>query len=177
MFENKFTKWSKWESRESLFEIDFPGVYCIAISERDFSEQNFDWVEEIECVGMTNKQKLKKRLQQFDDTINKDFKQFDNPINERYRHGGADRVLYVHRNYQKLVSNLYVSVSPFTCEIKSYKPEDLRIRGDIAKYEYECIAIYAEKFDNKLPKFNDPRAPKCKKLYKKLKREQKNILN
>lgn len=148
MIEDKFTKWTKWIGRNEVPDVKRPGVYCIAISEFDLSEQDFDYVKEIEYIGMTNRQKLKDRL-----------KQFDHTLLGKNLHGGASRCLYAYQkqglSYQDLLPRLFVSVNPFECRIKSYEPEDLRIKGDIAKFEFDCIAKYVEKF-SWLPKFNDP---------------------
>ena len=162
MKEPKFTKWVKWVDRTSLSEAECPGVYCIAKSEFDLSGQDFDCIKEIEYIGMTNSQKLKTRLYQFNSNLlGKD------------THGGADRCLYACQkqglSYQELLPQLFVSVYPFECKIKSNNPEDLRVKGDIAKFEFYCIADYFEIFDE-LPKFNDKKNnPKYHTANKKLK--------
>jgi len=144
MTEHKFTKWTKWRNRNSLTGLKYPGIYCIAISEFDLSEQNFKWIPEIKYVGMTNSQAgLKGRL-----------KQFDNTIIGKTGHGGADRFRYKYQNYQNLVDRLFVSVCSFQFDVKSNTSKDLRIMGEVAKFEYDCFAIYVEKFVN-LPEFND----------------------
>lgn len=144
MMEHKFTKRAKWENRNSLTGIEYPGIYCIAILDSDLSEHNFNWIPEIKYVGMTNSHAgLKGRLKQFNSTIN-----------GKTRHGGAARFRYKYQDYQDIVSRLFVSVHPFKCDVKSNAPEDLRIMGEVAKFEYECFATYVEKF-NCLPEFND----------------------
>ena len=149
MRERKFTKWISWENRNSIEGIKFPGIYCIAISDIDLTEQNFNWISEINYVGMTNSiNGLKGRL-----------KQFDNTIIGKTGHGGADRFRYKHENYSELVKKLFVSVCSFKCNVKSNYPKDLRIMGEVAKFEYDCFAIYSEKF-NSLPEFNDKKKSK-----------------
>lgn len=144
MINKDFTQWIKWENRNSLNGIKYSGIYCIAISETDLSEQDFEWISKITYVGMTNsKAGLKGRL-----------KQFDNTIIGKSGHGGADRFRYKYENYQELVDKLYVSVCSFECDVKSNEPKDLRIMGEVAKFEYYCFAEYVEKF-KKLPEFND----------------------
>lgn len=144
MVEHKFTNWKKWENRDSLPEIEYPGIYCIALSESDLSEQDFTWIREIKYVGMTNSRAgLKGRLKQFNSTIN-----------GKTRHGGADRFIYKYHEQQDFVNRLFVSVRPFKCDVKSNNPRDLRTMGEVAKFEYECFATYVEKF-NCLPEFND----------------------
>ena len=66
----KFSVWSQWSLREQLTGIEFPGIYCIAISEDNFSGHDFDWSENINYIGMTNSTSgLKGRLKQFDNTL------------------------------------------------------------------------------------------------------------
>ena len=121
--------------------LKFPGVYAIAYSDNDITATPFEWSEEIIYIGMTNaKGGLKSRLQQFENTI------FD-----RRGHGGAERVRYKHRDYNQLVSKLFVSISHTECDVKSNRPSDLRLMGSVARQEYDCFAIFAEKFGDRLP--------------------------
>ncbi|MGR3317909.1 MAG: hypothetical protein ACUZ8O_05460 [Candidatus Anammoxibacter sp.] len=144
MYEDRFTNWVKWKARDTLSGIKYPGIYIAAISQNNIDRNQFNWVPEIIYIGMTNSiSGLKGRL-----------KQFDNTVNGKSGHGGADRVLYQHQNYNKLVSQLFVSVSSFECNVKSNKPCDLRIMGEVAKFEYDCFAFFVEKF-GQLPEFNN----------------------
>jgi len=144
MTKNKFSTWAMWQERSSLDDIRFPGVYVIALSDKKIAGKAFSWRREIIYVGMTNaKSGLKSRLQQFDNTIK-----------GKDGHGGGRRVRYKHRNYKKLIPLLYVSVWPHECDVKSNRPADLRITSAVAKLEYECFAVFVEKF-GRLPEFND----------------------
>lgn len=88
--------------------------------------------------------------------LNGRLNQFHNTISHKSRqHGGADRFLNDHDDYEKLRKTLYVAVAPFKCDVKSNKPADLIAMGNVAKAEYECWAEYANNFDNHLPKYND----------------------
>ncbi len=146
----EFSKWTKWVEREKLSGIKYPGIYCIAISEKDLSGNNFEWIDEINYIGMTNaKSGLKGRL-----------KQFDNTIQGKTGHGGADRFRYDYRNYEDLKCKLFVSVKYFECDVKSNLPQDLLIMGEVAKHEFECFAEFVIKH-NRLPKYNDK--PNAKK--------------
>jgi len=141
---NNFSKWTNWKDREIIKGMEYPGIYCIAISENNLSNFEFDWIKEINYIGMTNsKTGLKGRL-----------KQFDNTIRGKSGHGGADRFRYEYRDYNDLINNLFVSVNHFKCNVKSILTEDLLVMGEVAKQEYECWAEYVEKFQN-LPKFNN----------------------
>lgn len=145
-----FTRWARWADRGSLDDLSIPGVYVLAISEKDISGDPFSWLPAIVYVGMTNaKGGLKSRLSQFENTIK-----------GRDGHGGAHRVRFKHSDYPKLTASLYVSVCAFPCDVTSEEPADLRIMGEVAKHEYECFAIFREKF-GVLPEFNDKkRSPK-----------------
>jgi len=145
----KFSVWYKWENRNNAKDIKFPGVYIIAISEKNLENQKFEWIKEIKYVGMTNSIKgLKSRL-----------RQFDNTIRGKRGHGGADRFRYKHQHYDELIDKLYVSVFPFQCDVESNSPKDLRNMGEVAKFEYDCFAKYVELF-NELPEFNDKKNSK-----------------
>jgi len=121
-----------------------PGIYAIAISSSKLSDEKFSFIPEIAYFGMTNsKGGLKSRL-----------KAFDNTIKGKNGHGGAHRFRFKHPNYDTLTSSLYVSICPFSCDVKSHKPRDLRIMGEVTQFEYECFARFVEKFGS-LPEFND----------------------
>ena len=52
------------------------------------------------------------------------------------------------------MNNLFVSLSPFICDVKSHSPSDLKVMGEVAKFEYDCFARYVELF-GALPEFNN----------------------
>ncbi len=141
----------RWVDREQSEGIQYPGIYICAITDEDLSSKGFSWITNIVYVGMTNSVKgLKGRL-----------KQFDHTIKGKSGHGGADHVRFEHQDYQQLVSNLFVAVASFECDVKSNSPQDLRIMGDVAKFEYDCFAHFTELF-KQLPEFNDQKkSPKC----------------
>lgn len=146
----RFSSWVKWDDRMKLSLLDFPGVYVLAITRVNLDGKAFSWRPEIVYIGMTNsKGGLKSRLRQFDNTI----KGGDG-------HGGGHRFRFKHSEYSKLIKRLFVSVCPNKCNVSSNMPVDLRIMGDVAKQEYECFALFVEKF-GKFPEFNDrQRSPK-----------------
>lgn len=147
--ESNFTNWVKWEDRNKLEGVNYPGIYCIAVSDKTLNE--FSFIPELEYIGMTNsKGGLRSRLRQFDATIKK----------IRTHHGGADRFLFEYENYEEIKDNIYVAVRSFKCNTKSPTPNDLRVMGDVAKCEWDCWAICIEKTGG-YPKFNDKKiAPK-----------------
>lgn len=147
-----FTNWVKWEDRNTLVGINYPGIYCIAVSRKSLN--TFSFIPELEYIGMTNsKGGLKSRLRQFDDTIKM----------KRTNHGGAERFLYQYENYDEVKHNMYVAICSFKCDTKKRTPNVLRIMGEVAKCEYDCWAIYIEN-NGRYPKFNDmSNAPKYSK--------------
>ena len=139
----RFSKWEKWKERHNIPHLKEPGVYVIAISNKNISGKKFKLIKEIIYFGMTNSNGgLKNRLQSF-----------DNGIKGGNGHGGAQRF------YRKFKSKppfpkLFVSISPRKREAKSNIPTVWRIEGEILKQECDCIANYAEKY-RELPMFND----------------------
>jgi hypothetical protein len=58
---DKFTNWIKWEDRNELEGINYPNIYCIAVSNKFL--KTFSFIPELEYIGMTNsKGGLKNRL-------------------------------------------------------------------------------------------------------------------
>lgn len=144
MCENKFSHWINWQERLLLQGLNSPGVYICAITTDDIANQQFSWLQEITYIGMTNaKLGLRGRL-----------KQFDNTIRGKSGHGGADRFRFKYPDYAPLLENLYVSVAPFSCNVLRESPEDLRVMGAVAKFEYDCFAAYKEIYEC-LPEFNN----------------------
>ena len=135
--------------RDVLDESRQPGVYVIAVTGTSIGGQKFSWRRDIVYVGMTNSLSgLRGRLRQFDQTMSGSL-----------RHGGADRVRVKHRNYARFAKQAYVALAPFSCTPGSSLPRDLRVMGEVARFEYLCLAAYADKF-NQLPEFNDRKTPK-----------------
>ncbi len=151
MYESRFTRWAQWQERSQLEGVKCPGIYALSIADNTFDPSAlFGWVGQIAYIGMTNAVGgLKARLQQFDNTIK-----------GKSGHGGADRVRHKHKDYEQLTGKLFVSVASFACNVKSNRPDDLLVMGDVAKFEYECFAEFA-RVHGTLPEFNDKKgAPK-----------------
>ena len=148
-----FSSWKNWSDREDLGNLSNPGVYALAISDEDISDQQFNWIQQIVYFGMTNSVAgLKGRL-----------KQFDNTIIGKTGHGGADRFLYDFPAAKDLNACLYVAVRRFKCDVGSNSPDDLVTMGNVAKAEYECFAEYVTIWGS-LPKYNNKQeAPKFSK--------------
>jgi len=155
MNEVRFSKWCRWNEREDLEGLHFPGVYVIAYSAKAMAGRRFSWRREIIYIGMTNAVSgLKGRL-----------KQFDNTVRGKQGHGGADRVRYKHPEYDQLARRLYVCTAPFRADVTSNQPSDLRVMGEVAKFEYSCLARFVRRF-GELPEFNNKKAPKASKMHR-----------
>jgi hypothetical protein len=149
MYERRFSRWMTWVDRDALDESRQPGVYVIAVTPTPIRGRKFSWRRDIIYVGMTNSVTgLRGRLRQFDQTMLGSL-----------RHGGADRVRVKHRNYTRFAKHAYVALAPFSCAPGSSLPRDLKVMGEVARFEYLCLAAYAAKFD-RLPEFNDRKTPK-----------------
>jgi hypothetical protein len=144
MYEERFSLWQRWQGREDLENLKYPGVYAIAYSVDSISCRPFSWLSDLIYIGMTNAASgLRGRL-----------KQFDNTIVGKTGHGGADRVRYKHRDYGILCRCLHVAVAPLKCDVTSGTPTDLRTMGEVAQFEYLCFAHFVEQF-GRLPEFNN----------------------
>jgi len=145
----RFSNWAKWNDRNDLSNLEYPGVYVLAISDDDLSNTRFTWLKKIIYIGMTNsKGGLRSRLRQFERTIR-----------GNRGHGGAARVRFKHRDPEKLFKHLYLSICSVKCDVTSKMPNDLRIMGRVAKLEYDCFAKYVERY-GELPEFNKMSSPK-----------------
>jgi hypothetical protein len=144
----KFSSWVKWSDRNTLNQLEFPGVYVIALADSDIGTA-FSWRPEVIYIGMTNaKGGLKSRLNQFDSTIQ----------DRTNTHNPAKRFRSKYPDYELKKSKLYVSVFPRKCNVESKLPADLRIMGEVTRNEYECFALFVEAF-GKLPEFNNRLRP------------------
>lgn len=149
--DSRFSVWKRWDDREQLPNLVYPGIYVLAVSAGRLHDKSFSWREDIAYVGMSNAVGgLAGRMRQFDLTIS----------GARNAHGGADRFRFRYRNYGQLIERLFVAVRPVKCDVRSNLPRDLRLMGRVAQLEYLCLAGYVEAF-GVLPEFNDKsRSPK-----------------
>ena len=146
MFEERFSNWARWSKRNELPGIRYPGVYVCALGPATDDDKSFSWRNDIVYIGMTNaKAGLRGRLEQFDSSWT-----------GAPKHGGADRVRYKYQDYNALLELLFVAVAPSDCVVTSNKPSDLRVMAEVAKFEYDCMALFVEKY-GELPEFNNKR--------------------
>jgi hypothetical protein len=151
--QKKFSIWTSWKNKNNLSGINYPGIYVIAYTSTNLNGTKFSWHHEIIYIGMTNsKGGLRSRLHQLDRTLK-------GKIN---KHGGADRIKYIHSNYDAFCENAYVTILPVKCDPSKIEPQQLIKMSDVPKYEYLCWAEYIDRY-GELPKFNQKSAPKYSK--------------
>lgn len=147
MFTPEFSRWHRWENRSSLPNLQFPGVYALALSSEDLSNQEYRLIPEIKYFGMTNSRLgLAGRLDQFNSTIH------DLP-----GHGGAWRFRFDYRDGKSMLLLLFVSVATFPCDVTTNQPDDLRMMGKVCEFEFQCFANFVEAYKH-LPKYNNKKA-------------------
>jgi hypothetical protein len=132
------------------------GCIRVAISANAIASTAFSFRPEVVYVGMTNESPwgLDGRLWEFDSTISL----------RGCQHGGADRVVFKHRDYEALCKQLFVALWHRQYDPSGKKPGDLRGKGEVARTEYECFARAVEQLGN-LPEFNRKKdSPKYTKL-------------
>jgi hypothetical protein len=139
------TNWVKWENRSKIENIKYPGIYSIAVTDENIEGRQFEMINEIEYIGMTNSNGgLRSRLSQFDSTIKR----------IRLNHGGAHRFIGKYWNYEEVKDKLYVSICPFECGNNKSNTDDLIAMGEVAKAEYIFWIDYIKKY-GRYPIFND----------------------
>jgi hypothetical protein len=142
----KFSQWVKFDDRERLENMAWPGVYAIAISRTNIAGTAFRYRKEIVYFGFTNSAS----------GVGGRLNQFNNTLRDRRGpgHGGAQRFRHQYANGDALAKILYVSVCSFKCDVSSNAPKDLRKMGNVVRAEYLAFAEYAELY-GRLPRYND----------------------
>lgn len=151
----QFSAWEKFDDREKITGISYPGIYAISISEENISGTSFTVRKDIVYFGMTNSRTgLRGRLNAFNNSLRD---------KKGPGHGGAERFRFDFIDGNRLAQNLYVSVYSLECNTSSIARKDLETMGDVTRSEYVAFANYAELY-GELPKYNDKRrSPKLKK--------------
>lgn len=149
IYERRFSIWHSWTERDEHEAATFPGVHVVAITRSRLKGRRFSWLDDIAYIGMTNSiAGLKSRLRQFDRTMA-----------GKLEHGGADRVRFRYRDYARFTKRAYVAVAAFRSNPASNLAQDLRVMGNVARFEYQCLAWFVDEF-GRLPDFNDKSARK-----------------
>lgn len=146
------TNWYKWSDRNKIVNKSQPAVYFIAYSENVISGNAFTMLKEIIYIGMTISVKgLKSRLEQFEKSMK----------GGEGIHGGAERVRFKHKDFNKFLNNVYVSARIFHLSATKNTSSDWRIKGACIGHEYISFADYIDLY-HELPEFNDHNRSKKK---------------
>mgnify|MGYP003627092980 FL=1 len=143
-------KWKRWIDKNSIPNLNEPGIYFITHSKKDLTKNEFSITGEIVYIGMSiSKKGTKGRLQQFERGMK----------GKIGIHGGAERVKFKHSDENLFFKDTFISVESFVLtddEVFNWKQ-----KGNCVKHEYVRFADYLEKF-GKLPEFNDQKRSKKK---------------
>jgi len=142
----KFSNWMKWEDRVKFSDGRWPGVYMIAITNKNIEDTEYDF-RHVVYIGMTNsKDGLFSRWNQLHAAINKGY---------RKSHSGGNTIYDDLGNYKDWKKKLFVCAWPIKCNVvKSTRtPNDLIKMGKNVFREYEVLAAYKKKM-KKEPKYN-----------------------
>lgn len=141
----EFTRWHRWENRNSIADSQYPGVYVLAITNQDLEGLEVEY-DQVCYIGMSNSKKgLKGRWGQFAQAIK----------GNRGRHSGGDTTFRHLGPYNTWDNKLFVAACPILCDPDNYSPVDIRNMGIVAYLEYEAFAQFSEKHpDLDKPKYN-----------------------
>lgn len=133
----------KWEDRGQYEHRNLPGVYVIAITEKDLEGKKVNY-RDISYIGMSV-HRLSSR-----------WRGFDRAIRGKGGHSGGRAVYDDLKNYKDWKKKLFVSASPR--EVTSTKKgqrtrQDLLTMGVVAFLEYKALARY-RKVTGDEPKYN-----------------------
>lgn len=141
-----FGRWTIWEKRNDIENNRSPGIYIIAITNKDLENRKFRW-EDVSYIGMTHaKNGLCGR-----------WNQFDQAIKGNGGHSGGNTIERKLGNYEKWKkkSHLYVCCMAIKCNVDkgTRKADDLIKMGAIAFLEYRALAQF-KKATGREPEYN-----------------------
>lgn len=139
-----FSKWYTWKGRNNFPDIKYPGVYMIAITDKNLSgtKPNF---KDVKYIGMTNSQ----------GGLCSRWNQFFRSIRGNRGHSGGNTIFSALGHYLKWNQNLFVCGMSIKCNTtkSSRTPNDLIRMGWVAFLEYEAISKFKKEI-GKEPKYN-----------------------
>lgn len=143
------SNWIKLDDYKTLKDCEYPGVYVLAYSDEDLSNNKIE-IEKIFYVGMSNSLGgVKQRLGQFINGIEKD-----------RSHSAGRRFFKEYMNNASFSKNkserdFYVASLSLPCEVSKGKRthDDLRKMGEVAMFEFEVVAHIKERL-GKEPELN-----------------------
>ncbi len=139
----KFSKWHKWCDKNNIENINYPGIYAIAITSKNIDGGKLEY-KDVVYIGMT-KSKLKGRLGSFNSSIT-----------GKTGHSGGNAIRKELDNYDKWVKNkkLFVAVMPIKCDTKRRNSSDLKQMGVVAALEYMAFARFQDMTKYDRPEYN-----------------------
>lgn len=128
-----FSKWFKWEDKGKYPDKKYPGVYMVAITDKNL-EGTDPQLDDVVYIGMTNS---------WNGLIGR-WRQFDRSIKGFSGHSGGNTVYADLGDYKNWTKKLFVCGSTVKCTVdkKTRTPDDLLYMGWVAYLEYEALAYY-----------------------------------
>ena len=137
-----FSNWYSWENRKQYPLKNCPGIYLIAISNKNI-EGKTPCFSNVRYIGMTNsKGGLRSR-----------WSQFHNSIRGGEGHGPGKRIFRQKGHYNKWTEKLYVSAMGIPRDEDRHNPKYYIKRGWVAYLEQEALANFHEVVGDH-PKYN-----------------------
>ncbi len=139
-----FTEWYLWEDRTSIRNSEYPGVYMMAISNKDLAGQIPQYAD-VSYIGMTNSHKgLQGR-----------WYQFYRSIQGKSGHSGGNTVFRELGHYETWNGALYVCALPVICNPIYPSVKDLIDMGTVAFLEYDAFAAFMKAVPDQIkPNYN-----------------------
>lgn len=140
----EFSKWIKWENRNRFPNKQWPGVYMLAIANKNLEDKKPSF-KDVVYIGMTNSH----------GGLISRWNQFDNSIHNKPGHSGGKIVFKDLGNYKNWKRRLFVCALPVKCNVfkEMRTPKDLLQMGWITFLEYEALSKYKKIIGNE-PKYN-----------------------
>lgn len=101
----RFSRWTKWDKKDSIPGIDYPGIYVLAIFKSRLPRKVDLFAKEIIYIGETcaTKRNIKKRLCEFDNSA----------FHPKYGHSGGCTFRKLFKNQLDWAKDhLYISAMP-----------------------------------------------------------------
>jgi hypothetical protein len=139
----RFSSWFAWSDRTDFPNAKYPGVYLIAITQRNIARCYPRWCDVV-YIGMTiSRGGLAARWQQF-------FRS----IQGGEGHSGGKTIYAELGEYSSWRKKLYVAAKTIDCNVAKPRPRDHRRMGWVAYFEHEAFAKYQEMTGDVRPRFN-----------------------
>lgn len=138
-----FSKWQYWPDRDRLNGISFPGVYMLAVTDKDLTGKVVRF-KDVSYIGMTNSRAgLRGR-----------WNQLSRSINGGTGHSGGNAIqkkLGVYDSWKDDL-DLYVCALSVPCDVKRRSAKDLHLMGAVCYLEYAAFL----QFQRACPKVGSP---------------------